>query len=237
MSDGSVIPFEFDGQKVRVIEHPDGPLFVAKDVAAVLGYADTAHAIRRHCKAARRYGVGVSPTHPELDPQTLLIPERDVYRLIMRSKLPTAEMFEEWVVGDVLPTIRRTGSYGRPGAVTINIDDLKHLIREEIEAERLANPQNVAIGYISALEVAKRHKVPQKGRRGIVRSISAHLLRWCTKIGQHPRVSAESGKYLFPADAVNDWLLKGGFDVIRRHLSKLEGQGVFHLVNGGRKPA
>jgi hypothetical protein len=45
---------------------------------------------------------------------TKIIPERDVYRLIMRSKLPTAERFEEWVVGEVLPTIRRTGSYGPP---------------------------------------------------------------------------------------------------------------------------
>jgi len=41
-----------------------------------------------------------------------IIPERDVYRLIMRSKLPAAERFEEWVVGEVLPEIRKTGSYG-----------------------------------------------------------------------------------------------------------------------------
>ena len=40
-----------------------------------------------------------------------IIPERDVYRLIMRSKLPTAEAFEEWVTGEVLPSIRKTGGY------------------------------------------------------------------------------------------------------------------------------
>ncbi len=40
-----------------------------------------------------------------------IIPERDVYRLIMRSKLPAAERFEEWVVGEVLPSIRKHGGY------------------------------------------------------------------------------------------------------------------------------
>jgi hypothetical protein len=40
-----------------------------------------------------------------------IIPERDLYRLVMKSKLPAAEQFEEWVVGQVLPTIRKTGSY------------------------------------------------------------------------------------------------------------------------------
>jgi phage antirepressor YoqD-like protein len=41
-----------------------------------------------------------------------VIAERDVYRLVMRSKLPGAERFEEWVVGEVLPSIRKTGGYG-----------------------------------------------------------------------------------------------------------------------------
>jgi anti-repressor protein len=45
------------------------------------------------------------------DQYPVLIPERDVYRLVMRSKLPSAERFEEWVVGEVLPAIRKTGSY------------------------------------------------------------------------------------------------------------------------------
>ena len=40
-----------------------------------------------------------------------IIPERDMYRLVMKSKLPAAEQFEEWVVGQVLPTIRKTGAY------------------------------------------------------------------------------------------------------------------------------
>lgn len=102
--------FNFEKAQVRVVTIDGAPWFVAKDVATVLGYARTADAVRAHCKSGRPVGVGVSPT--PLDPQTILIPERDLYRLVMKSHLPSAERFEEWVVGEVLPTIRKTGSYG-----------------------------------------------------------------------------------------------------------------------------
>jgi prophage antirepressor-like protein len=81
---------------------------VAIDIAKVLGYVNPQKAVRDHCKNVDAVGVNDSFT---LDPQTIIIPERDVYRLIMRSKLPSAEKFEEWVVGDVLPSIRKTGKY------------------------------------------------------------------------------------------------------------------------------
>lgn len=104
----AVSPFQFDGRQLRAVNIEGEPWFVAKDVAEALGYADTAKAVKAHCKAYRPVGVGVSPT---LDSQTNIIPERDLYRLVMRSKLPEAERFEEWVVGEVLPSIRKTGSY------------------------------------------------------------------------------------------------------------------------------
>jgi len=105
----ALAPFDFQGCNVRVLVLDGEPWFVGKDVASVLGYARTADAVRTHCKAAKPVGVGVSPT--PLDPQTMIIPERDVYRLVMRSKLPSAERFEEWVVAEVLPSVRRSGSY------------------------------------------------------------------------------------------------------------------------------
>lgn len=94
--------------KVRVVEGHDGePWFVAKDVATVLGYKEVHRAIAQHCK-----GVSVSHTPSAGGMQAMkIIPERDVYRLVMRSKLPTAEQFEDWVVGEVLPSIRKHGSY------------------------------------------------------------------------------------------------------------------------------
>ncbi|MFM0135069.1 BRO-N domain-containing protein [Caballeronia grimmiae] len=101
-----VTPYLFDGSAVRVVDVEGEPLFVARDVANILGYADAPKAIAAHCKASRKVG-----NLPTLHPQTVLIPERDVYRLIMRSKMAAAERFEEWVVAEVLPSIRKTGAY------------------------------------------------------------------------------------------------------------------------------
>ena len=163
------------------------------------------------------------------EPQALLV--------CIKSSAPRAPEARREVIEVFMAWRRGLLSHVQPDAVSVRIGDLKQMIREAVEAERLASPQNVAIGYVSALDVAIRQKVPQKGRRGIVLLISARLRKFCAQNGYPVRLSAESGKYLFPQEAVDDWLLQDGFLVIRRHLSKLEGQGVFHLVNGGRKPA
>ncbi|MNJ33327.1 hypothetical protein D3C77_280110 [compost metagenome] len=103
-----VTPFDFHGFPVRVIDDGQGePWFIAKDIAEALGYSNTSKAINTHCKA-------INTCHTEMGGQVRavqIIPERDLYRLVMKSKLPAAEQFEEWVVGQVLPTIRKTGSY------------------------------------------------------------------------------------------------------------------------------
>ncbi len=91
----------------RTVMKDGEPWFVGRDVALVLGYAKPREALAAHCK-----GGLVSRLPSSGGPQdTTIIPERDVYRLIMRSKLPAAERFEEWVVGTVLPSLRKHGGY------------------------------------------------------------------------------------------------------------------------------
>ena len=91
------------------------PWFVAKDVALVLGYSNPQKAIRTHCK-----GVNETDTPTAKGLQTVkIIPERDLYRLIMRFRLPQAERFEEWVVGEVPPSIRKHGVYLTPQGMVI----------------------------------------------------------------------------------------------------------------------
>ncbi len=93
---------------VRTVAHQDGDVwFVAKDVAEALGYSNPRDAIGKHCKGVAKCD---APTNSGVQ-EVSIIPERDVYRLVMRSRLPSAEQFEEWVVSEVLPTIRKTGSY------------------------------------------------------------------------------------------------------------------------------
>ena len=95
------------------------PLFVARDVAAALGYYDAGQAVRQHCDDAKSLkSLGVSNQRPQqnqalsgLDPQTKLIPESDVYGLIFGSKLESAKRFKQWVTKEVIPSIRKHGSY------------------------------------------------------------------------------------------------------------------------------
>lgn len=82
-------------------------LFCGKDIAEALGYQRPADAISAHCK-----GVSILPTPSNGGIQQMkFIPEGDVYRLIVHSKLPSAERFEKWVFDEVLPSIRRNGGY------------------------------------------------------------------------------------------------------------------------------
>ena len=93
--------------RVRIVKDGDRFLFAARDVAKALGYKRPADAVKQHCK-----GVGVLPTPSAGGVQeTKFIPEGDVYRLIIRSKLPSAQRFEKWVFDEVLPSIRKSGGY------------------------------------------------------------------------------------------------------------------------------
>ena len=106
---------------VRTTEIDGKPYFCGADVAKALGYAKPRNAIERHCKGALKRG-GVSQTTNQYGVTTnqtvemSFIPEGDVYRLIVGSKLPTAEKFERWVFDEVLPSIRRDGGYIRQTA-------------------------------------------------------------------------------------------------------------------------
>lgn len=91
---------------IRTFEQDGKVLFCGKDIAKALGYQRTADAITAHCK-----GVCVLPTPSNGGIQRMkFIPEGDVYRLIVHSKLPSAERFERWVFDEVLPSIRKHGA-------------------------------------------------------------------------------------------------------------------------------
>ena len=96
---------------VRVVEHEGEPWFVASDVAKALGYERPNDAVNAHCKKMNKFSYGNSPQGAM--PYNI-IPESDVYRLVMRSNLPSAVEFQDWICEEVIPSIRRTGGYGVP---------------------------------------------------------------------------------------------------------------------------
>lgn len=94
--------------EIRTIEVNNQPWFVGKDVADILGYSNPQKAIRDHIKDKHKT---VNETFTVNGTAPVLIDEAGVYSLVMRSKLPKAEEFQEWVTSEVLPTIRKTGGY------------------------------------------------------------------------------------------------------------------------------
>ncbi len=98
--------FKNSNWEIRVLEKAGESWFVASDVAKALGYNRSGNAINCHCKRQR--------TASKQNGFMSIIPESDIYRLIARSKLPSAEEFENWVMDEVLPSIRKHGLCATP---------------------------------------------------------------------------------------------------------------------------
>lgn len=111
MSDLKIFQNAEFGQ-IRTVELNGEPWFVGKDIAGALGYKDTSDALKKHVisedKLTRRFAD--SGQNREM----YIINESGLYALIFGSKLESAQRFKHWVTSEVLPAIRKTGSYAIP---------------------------------------------------------------------------------------------------------------------------
>ena len=101
--------------------------FPASQCANILGYSNPYDAIKKHCKedgVVKREGVSYTTNQygvtSRQTTEIKYISESNLYRLIIRSKLPAAEKFERWVFDEVLPELRKTGSYGN----SVNLEEV-----------------------------------------------------------------------------------------------------------------
>lgn len=109
--------FAFEAYDIRIIIENGEPLFNASDVCKALGYSNNRDALSKHCVPE---GVAKRDTPTSSGVQSMAyVNEPNLYRLITRSKIPSAVKFQDWVFGEVLPTIRKTGSYGKTPAFQI----------------------------------------------------------------------------------------------------------------------
>ena len=130
--------------EIRTIEIDGKPYFVGADVAKALGYKDTVNALKQHCRGVVKHHLIDSLGRNQ---EASFITEGDLYRLIMKSKLPSAEKFESWVMDEVLPTIHRTGSYQKPMTIAeqIQLLALGNQNHEE-RIEKLENTMTIDYG-------------------------------------------------------------------------------------------
>ncbi len=127
------------GEVRTLLDEKGEVLFCASDVAKALGYTAYQKAVRTHCR-----GVTIldTPTSSGIQPIHYIY-EPDVYRLITKSKLPTAVKFEVWVFEEVLPSIRKHGAYMTPeklAEVLLTPDNMIQLCQNlKAEQEKVTN--------------------------------------------------------------------------------------------------
>ena len=129
---------------IRVLQEAGKTFFCASDVAKALGYVNPYAAVKRHCRdpLTKREGV-VQKVNQYGDAgeqvvEISFITEGDVYRLIVHSKLPSAERFEHWVFDEVLPSIRKHGVYMSDSILdqVIQHPEVIYTLAQELVAER-----------------------------------------------------------------------------------------------------
>lgn len=122
--------------EVRSLVINNEPWFVGKDVAEALGYKDVNHAILDHVDEEDKVNSKTQGQNaPELGQRgSWLINESGLYSLILSSKLPNAKKFKRWVTSEVLPTLRKTGSYAKVSSLekSTTIDSSQQNILERI---------------------------------------------------------------------------------------------------------
>lgn len=133
--------FNFKSHEVRTLLINDEPYFIGKDVADVLGYSNSSKAVMVHVDDEDKESLMLEARSQNgnlVKTMTTVINESGVYALIFGSKLPDAKKFKHWVTSEVLPELRRTGTYKVPRTYAEALRELADQA-ERNEILRIAN--------------------------------------------------------------------------------------------------
>lgn len=147
--------------QIRTVTIDNEPWFVGKDVAEALQYNEPHKAIQRHVEEDDRIKHPVTDSTGRIQ-EVWVISESGLYALIFGSKLESAKRFKHWVTSEVLPAIRRTGSYDMeqysPEMKAILMHD-KKLVKMDERVTDLENNMTIDYGQQQALGDAVNHSV------------------------------------------------------------------------------
>jgi prophage antirepressor-like protein len=114
-----IVPFNFEGNNVRVIVRDGAPWFVLSDVAKVLGYRDSSNAARVLDDDEKDTHIVSTPGGTQ---NVTVANESGLYHLVLKSRKPEAKPFRKWVTADVLPSIQKTGQYSTEQQLPTKMD-------------------------------------------------------------------------------------------------------------------
>ena len=203
----NIVPFDFQGVPVRVIDRDGNPWFVLADVCRVLEISNPSDAASRldpDEKMTLDNTEGHSGQRGGAQFLTI-INESGLYSLVMTSRKPEAKVFRKWVTAEVVPSVRKTGAYVAPGtdlilsagnrAVIGGIEkavinraliplqtDIAALRMQLADFKRIVDgfdqTQIAVVGYKPMLQILIGLNVPQAGRRVLVQQCSNRMRRW-----------------------------------------------------------
>ena len=184
----------YDGQEVRVVGTPERPEWVAKDVGDILGIVDLHTTLADIPDDEKGRHTVPTPGGPQ---EMVTLTESGLYRLIFKSRKPNAERFRKWVFSEVLPSIRKTGTYAleikatTPTEVLLNqakmmvaaLEQLNHVQTVATQAVQVANRVSDEVKQLKAEREEARHDlehIPLAGepaKQRTTRSLVVELVR------------------------------------------------------------
>lgn len=150
MNENEVQVWNYESSEVRTVQVNGEPWFVGKDVATVLGYSNTRDAIARHVDEEDKAGVGIHDGSQMRE--VVVVNESGLYSLVLSSKLPNAKKFKRWVTSEVLPSIRKHGSYSVQSQFADLSPQLQVLIQMETRQKQIEARQAEQATALAGLE-------------------------------------------------------------------------------------
>lgn len=221
--DNSIRVFNYKSSKDQMVtvsglKYKGKPVFLAVELAASLGYSNPSKALKDHCKTLINLNYNESLELGFDNPRgVILAGQADMFRLIMRSKLPSAENVQDWVCEQVLPEIMETGSYSvkkspsglpeyrRARTLKMSVDAIGNLfdmmpnLSPEAKQCAAANIVNPIVGFEAVPLPVLEQKYYTAGEVGEMLEVSAN------KIGRvankHELKTDEFGKFFLDKSA------------------------------------
>lgn len=181
-----------DFGNVRVLMIDGEPCFVGTDVATALGYADTFGALKKHVDDEDKLVCQIDSAGQKRD--ATVINESGLYSLILRSNLDSAKKFKRWVTSEILPTIRKTGSYSvqkQLPPVSYALEDVKTTF-EQIQS-LFAVKRGIALSQALDI-VGKKHDVELDGLKQLL-APAEHETGYMNATQLAPKIGVRSSRF------------------------------------------
>lgn len=230
MSMPAVLDFNYEGRHVRTVVVDDEPWWVAKDVCEVLEITNHRDAVGR-LDDDEKDAVGLTDAIGRTQ-ETTVVNEPGLYTLILGSRKPEAKAFKRWITHEVLPTIRKTGTYStQPGGYILTTEQLLNLVSE------IAGKTAVAV----ARELTPNQPPGNKTQpRSSGKVVPMHRYKpGVTRLPpDSPRLKAflEQFRDLGPTITRKEIMAKTGWDKVRvsRYCNALERDGLLVVLSGDK---